>query len=208
MPTSVRGDTLNAMASHYKTVRRVHEPGDCHEITFSCYRRMPLLTDDAWRRMLAQCVERALRGHDFRLVAFVFMPEHVHLLVYPTTREPRLDLLLKAIKRPFSFRVKQALATAQSPLLDALTVRERPGVERFRFWQEGGGYDRNLYTESAVLASIEYIHLNPVRKRLCEKAVQWKWSSASRYDPTRGGDDPDLPEVLGLPPEFFSQPGT
>jgi putative transposase len=66
------------------------------------------------------------------------MPEHVHLLVYPTTPQPRLDLLLKAIKRPFSFRVKQALVAARAPLLRELTVRERPGVERFRFWQEGG----------------------------------------------------------------------
>ncbi len=123
------------MATHHKTVRRAHEPGDCHEMTFTCYHRMPLLTNDEWRRMLAESVGRAIQGHDFRLVAFVFMPEHVHLLVYPTTHEPRLDLLLKAIKRPFSFRIKRALAAARGPLLGELTVRERPGVERFRFWQ-------------------------------------------------------------------------
>ncbi len=76
------------MATHHKTVRRAHEPGDCHEMTFSCYRRMPLLTNDEWRRMLAESVERAIQGHDFRLVAFVFMPEHVHLLVYPTILSP------------------------------------------------------------------------------------------------------------------------
>ena len=142
--------------------------------------------------------------YDLNLVAFVFMPEHVHLLVYPTIHEPRLDLLLKAIKRPFSFRVKQVLAEARSPLLGELTVRERPGVERFRFWQEGGGYDRNLRTESAVLASIEYIHLNPVRRGLCERAVQWKWSSAGRYYQADEATDPDLPEISGLPAEFFA----
>jgi putative transposase len=141
----------------------------------------------------------AVRSHDFRLVAFVFMPEHVHLLVYPTIHEPRLDLLLKAIKRPFSFRVKQALAAARSPLLGELTVRERPGVERFRFWQEGGGYDRNLRTESAVLGSIDYIHLNPVRRGLCERAVEWKWSSAGHYYTQDGATDPDLPESRACP---------
>ena len=127
-------------------------------MTFSCYHQKPLLTDDGRLGMLAESVERAIRGHDFRLVAFVFMPEHVHLLVYPTIPEPRLDLLLKAIKRPFSFRVKQAFQETRDPRLGELTVRERPGVERFRFWQEGGGYDRNFWTESAVLSSIDYIH--------------------------------------------------
>jgi len=46
------------MATQHKTVRRAHEPGDCHEITFSCYRRMPLLTNDDWRLMLAESVDR------------------------------------------------------------------------------------------------------------------------------------------------------
>jgi putative transposase len=208
LSTSALNAKLIAMTTHYKLVRRFHEPGDFHEMTFSCYRRMPLLEDEGRLRMLAEGVDRAVRGHDFRLVAFVFMPEHVHLLAYPTVPEPRLDLLLKAIKRPFSFRVKESLAVARSPLLGKLTVRERPGVERFRFWQEGGGYDRNLRTESAILASIDYIHLNPVRRGLCERAVGWKWSSARHYLTPDDATDADLPGVSGLPPEFFTQPSS
>ncbi len=195
------------METHRKTVRRFHEPGDCHELTFSCYRRLPLLTDDDWCRLLSEGLDRAMRGHGFRLVAFVFMPEHVHLLVYPSGREARIDLLLKAIKRPCSAKIKQRLLDQRSPLLDRLTVRERPGVERFRFWQEGGGYDRNLRTESAVMAAIDYIHLNPVRRGLCDRATGWKWSSADRFHEPNGVVDPDLPEVSGLPAEFFVSTG-
>jgi putative transposase len=198
------------MGTKYKTVRRGHEPGDCHELTFSCYRRMPLLGCEDWRRMLAESLDRALHGQHFRLMAFVVMPEHVHLLVYPTTHTPRLDLLLKAIKRPFAYRVKQILSRAQDPLLSQLTVRERPGVECFRFWQEGGGYDRNLRSESAVSASIDYIHLNPVRRGLCQKAIEWKWSSAAWYLDPQGVVDPDLPVVSGPPVDFLTghDPGT
>jgi putative transposase len=144
-----------------------------------------------------------MSGHGFRLVAFVYMPEHVHLLAYPTGPNPRLDLLLKAIKRPFSTRVKQELVASQSPLLNTLTVRERPGVHRFRFWQEGGGYDRNLRTPSAILAAIEYIHRNPVRRGLCERAIEWRWSSARRYVHPEDRLDPHLPGMHWLPPEAF-----
>lgn len=189
---------------HRKTVRHFHEPGDLHELTFSCYRRMPLLNDDAWRTLLAESLDRAAKRYEFRLVAFVFMPEHVHLLAYPQGLEARIDLFLSAIKRPCSFRIKQSLMEQRSPILQQLTVRERPGVERFRFWQEGGGYDRNLRSEQAVLAAIEYIHLNPVRRGLCDRAVDWKWSSAARfYEPDRA-IDPILPETSGLPSEFFT----
>jgi putative transposase len=187
------------MAGHRKQVRHGHEPGDVHELTFSCYRRMPLLTNEEWRRMLARSVDRAVERHAFRLTAFVFMPEHVHLLVAPTRPEPDLPGLLKAIKQPFSSQVKRQLAERGGGLLERLTVQERPGVTCFRFWQEGPGYDRNLWTEKAVLAAIDYIHMNPVRRGLCDRAVDWKWSSARRYVFPDGPVDEDLPKVHGVP---------
>jgi hypothetical protein len=66
-----------ASMPHRKTFRRYHSPGDLHELTFSCYRRMPLLTNDLWRTALARCLDAALVEAHFDLAAFVFMPEHV-----------------------------------------------------------------------------------------------------------------------------------
>src|SRR4051812_22923441 len=109
------------------------------------------------------------------------MPEHVHILVQPTKPDARIDLLLKAIKAPFSARVRRRLEDARSPLRERLTVRERPGVYRFRFWQEGGGYDRNLRSVEAVEAAIAYIHENPVRRGLCKRPTDWRWSSARSH---------------------------
>src|SRR5687768_9473839 len=93
----------------------------------------------------------------------VYMPEHVHLLLWPQTNEPRIDLVLKRLKRPVSILARDNLRATNARLLQRLTVRERPGKFAFRFWQEGPGYDRNLQTCEAVLASIDYIHLNPVK---------------------------------------------
>ena len=190
------------MVGHRKTVKHYHEPGDCHELTFSCYRRMSLLTNDPWRKLLAKQIDTANDRHDFRLVAFVFMPEHLHLLVYPAGGSEVSDLL-KAIKRPVSYRIKQILQEHQSPLLNRLTIQERPGKMTFRFWQEGPGYDRNMNTEKAIVAAIDYIHRNPVRRGLVERASQWKWSSARWYESDGLEVDADLPRIHGLPADFF-----
>ncbi len=123
------------------------------------------------------------------------MPEHVHLLALPRHAISRISKLLFAIKRPFSHRIKQLLIKANSPLLKKLTVRQRPGVTTFRFWQEGPGYDRNLETRKAIEAAINYIHLNPVRRGLCETAIEWKWSSARHYHQTDLPVDPNLPRI-------------
>jgi putative transposase len=124
------------------------------------------------------------------------MPEHVHLLVFPEQADSRVESLLYAIKRPFSFRVKQQLLSLNDPLLAHLTIRERPGKETFRFWQEGGGYDRNITSVDAIHVAADYIHLNPVRRDLCSSAEQWKWSSLKTHQGL--AQDPDLP-VVKLP---------
>ena len=116
--------------------------------------------------------------HRFALVAIVFTPEHVHLLVTPLTGDVNMVRLLADIKRPASLAVKRRLTEAGSDLIRKLTVRQRPGVMTFRFWQEGPGYDRNLNHANTIKSAIEYIHLNPVRRGLCQRAIDWKWSSA------------------------------
>ena len=47
---------------HRKTIKHVHEPGDLHELTFSCYQRRPLLVRDDWRKMLSKSLNAALQG--------------------------------------------------------------------------------------------------------------------------------------------------
>ena len=124
---------MSQTGPHRKRVKHYHEPGDIHKLTFSCYRRMQLLTDDSWRKLLCEAIDRAVERHHFRLFAFVLMPEHVHLIVQP--REALLDKpavapddtsardtgniekLLFAIKRPYSYRIKQRLIEQRSTLL-------------------------------------------------------------------------------------------
>jgi putative transposase len=110
---------------------------------------------------------------------------------------------LSAIKRPFSGRIKRILVEHRSPLLRRLTVQERPGKLAFRYWQEGPGYDRNLSQESTVMAAINYIHDNPVRRRLVQSPTEWKWSSARWYAADKQHVDADLPTIHGLPTDFF-----
>jgi putative transposase len=187
------------MTGNRKRIKHYYEPGDLHELTFSCYSRLPLLDDDKARTLLCQSIDRAIGHHAFGLVAFVLMPEHVHLLVSTLAANPEIDALLFAIKRPFSYRMKQHYELIGSRWQTRLVVRERPGKQAFRFWEEGPGYDRNLSQSAAIVASIEYIHMNPVRRGLVERARDWKWSSCRWYESNKEVNDPDLPAIHGLP---------
>lgn len=61
----------------------------------------------------------------------------------------------------------------------------------FRFWQRGGGFDRNLFNDKAIDEGIHYIENTPVRSKLAEQANQYRWSSAWSI----GGHEKFRPEI-------------
>jgi len=186
---------------HRKRIKHYEEERHVHELTFSCFERRPLLTNNLWRTWFCEGLDRGCERQRFRLLAYVVMPEHVHLLVWPNDYDSRIEHLLTDIKRPFSRRVKGHLSQTSSPLLQKLTVRQRPNVMSFRFWQEGPGYDRNVTDARSILAGIEYIHANPVRRGLCVRAVDWPWSSTPRL--LIDGALTDLPRLSRFDPQMM-----
>jgi putative transposase len=192
---------------HRKRVKHFHEVGDVHELTFSCYRRMPLLTNNAWRTELSRCINAACERTGGKLAAFVYMPEHVHLLVWGLRCKEEVSDLLSRLKRPLSVAVRADLEAKNSRLLTKLMVRERPDRLVFRYWQEGPGFDRNLYTVKAVQGSLDYIHTNPVKRGLCVRARDWRWSSARFYETDGQHQDTALPTITPLPAEFWADLG-
>lgn len=73
---------------------------------------MPLFTKDRWRENLARCVDASGQEASIELVGFVFVPEHVHLLAYPTAPNPSIGRCLARIKQPLSKEIKDVLAQA------------------------------------------------------------------------------------------------
>ena len=66
-----------------------------------------------------------------------------------------------------------------------MTDRQPSGKECLRFWQRGGGYDRNIWSSKEMEEKVVYIHRNPVKRGLVEQAADWEWSSARWYNGAR-----------------------
>jgi hypothetical protein len=80
---------------HRKTCRRFNDVGHAHFLTFSCYHRQPFLSRDRSRQWMLDAIARAREQYDFHLWAYVIMPEHVHLLIWPARREYSISAILK-----------------------------------------------------------------------------------------------------------------
>ena len=163
-----------------KRRQRYNELGQPRELTFSCYRRYPFLERERTREWFREALEVARLKFGYQLWAYVLMPEHVHLLVYPGNAPDRMSRFLQAVKEPVARNAIAYLKDNAPDWLARLTVREGNRL-RYRFWQPGGGYDRNVTNSTALRAMIDYIHTNPVRRGLVSEAEGWEWSSARWY---------------------------
>ncbi len=181
----------------HRRMRRpaANEPGHVHELTFSCFRGCPFLRAERACQWLADAINAARVKLKLSLWAYVFMAEHVHLLIYPNEPDYDVSAILKAIKQPVGSKAIKYLSKYAPHRLERISVRHRNGIER-RFWHAGGGFDRNTIEPQVIFAMIDYIHGNPVRKQLVVEPEDWKWSSAG-WTEGKNSLRPDAVEIGG-----------
>jgi len=160
-----------------KKLKRYDIPGHAHELTFSCYHRFDYLNDTTSCLLFLDELERARDLFKFKLWAYVLMPNHVHLLLFPYEAPCKMSKILQSIKGCASKRYGEHLKATAPHTYQSYCI----GIgdkKRFRFWQAGGGFDRNLWNAKAIHSSINYIEANPVRAELADAPEEWQWSSA------------------------------
>jgi putative transposase len=165
---------------HRKGCRRYNFPGHAHELTFSCFHNRPFLQSERARNYLVDAIVAAKVRHAFDLWAYVFMPEHVHLLICPRQETYSVAAILRAIKQPVARRVIIYLRANKPEGLKWLASGQSRSP--YHFWQVGGGYDRNMTSVEMIRKAIQYIHANPVRRGLVAHPSDWLYSSARDWE--------------------------
>jgi putative transposase len=173
--------------AYRKTRKRWEILWDAHFITFSCFQGRAFFSKDRPREWFLESLGKARLKHPFDLWGFVLMPEHVHLLIWPHEGQAVSDIL-KSIKQPVTQRAVAWLRANAPEGLAAMLDCSPGGGRAYRFWQVGGGHDRNMRTVRETHEKLTYIHNNPVKRGLVERPEEWAWSSARAW--ATGTDQP------------------
>ena len=161
-----------------KPLRRYYGLGHLHFITFSCYRRRPLLGTPWARNTFVRVLDQVRQRFEFRLAGYVVMPEHAHLLMSePKQGNPSkvLQVLKQKVSRALRRRQKNS-STAQL----SFGFADMPGEEA-HFWQRRF-YDFNVWSAKKRKEKLEYMHANAVKRKLVAHPKDWPWSSWSYYE--------------------------
>ncbi len=162
---------------------------DVHFLTFSTFRRQSFFPGKYASDWFLQALAAARTRCPFHLFAYVIMPEHVHLVLQPLPGVAMRTVLWQ-LKRPLTARVLTWVKEHRGDFLASMADVQPSGKVAYRFWQRGGGYDRNLRSASDVHEKIGYIHDNPVRRGLAQRAENWPHSSAGDWIGQKPGPVP------------------
>ena len=140
-----------------KPTRAMSPPGT-YFVTFSTWQRRRLFVVESYARLFLKTLYGYKRQERFQLHAFVLMPEHVHLMLTPAV-DVTLERAMQFIKGGYSHAVGVEL--------------ERKG----EVWQRGFT-DHRIRDAEDFARHHNYIHQNPVERRIVESASQYRYSSA------------------------------
>ena len=161
-----------------KGLKRYYGQGHLHFLTFSCYRRLPLLGTVRARNAFVAALARIRERYRFRLIGYVVMPEHVHLLISESAKCTP-SLVLKVLKQRVSRDLRKRRRRVPTGQMRLGFKEGDAGLPRF--WQPRF-YDFNVYSAKKIREKLEYMHANPVKRGLAGNPGEWAWSSFLSYE--------------------------
>lgn len=163
-------------------VSRYNLENYCHSVTTKIYRNRTIFKDETASELLIQIIYEVREKLGFKLIGFVVMPDHVHLMVVPDKKNTISDVM-RYIKGRFSRRYGKLSRGMNSPDYEVQDHRtgnlSRPNP---KIWQESF-YDHVIRNRKEFNERLNYLYNNPVKANLVENPEDYKYSSATgKYD--------------------------
>jgi REP element-mobilizing transposase RayT len=140
-------------------------PGALHFVTGNFLDRIPVFNQESCCKSFIDTLATLLDEWPCKLIAYVLMPDHTHLIVNP--KDGRI--------REFTGKLKSLSAKA--------IIKEATGIDfkldsegSLHVWQESFKATP-LWSAWMIWQKINYIHANPVKAGLVNSAKDYRWSS-------------------------------
>jgi len=165
-------------------IRRWYVPNAIYFITSVLQGRQPLFADRFPLALLRDTLHYTKVHHPFTMVAYVFLPDHFHLLIQ-VPEGANISKLMQSVERNFTLDYKKILGI-DAPL---------------HLWQRGF-WDHVIRDEHDLEHHFDYIHYNPVKHGLVSKPSDYPHSSFLEYV-KRGWYGAAWAEDVTVPKEGF-----
>jgi len=156
-------------------------------VTFTCYKWLPLLEKSVIYDYLPKWIKE-INKRGILVCGYVFMPNHIHLLVYIQEQSKGLNHVIGEAKRFLAYEIVSRLnQKKETELLEKLSagVQKKELIKGKRHQVFRLSFDaKPVEGKVAIHDVLDYIHHNPVigKWNLVSDYIDYEYSSARFYE--------------------------
>jgi putative transposase len=175
------------------TLKTINIEGQAYFVTSKVYKDKNLFVYQKFCQIIIENLRFYRKSKDFKLLAYIIMPNHLHIIIWPVGKY-NISEILRDFKKQTSKEIIKILREGGirnptitsgriknptfSDLLKLFTVNSKK--QQYKVWQSRNWVE-NIYSDKFLEQKTNYIHNNPVRAKLVEKAEDYPYSSFKNY---------------------------
>ncbi len=164
---------------------KFRKPEAAYFVSFATVNWVDVFTREIYLGILAESLTYCRKYKGMVLYAYVFMPNHVHLLFRSLNEDP--SGLMRDFKGFTSRKLIQAIKENPRESRKEYLLKQfkdagskASNVTNYQFWQQNNK-PIEVHSQWVVERKVNYIHNNPVTEGFVVNPAEWKYSSARNY---------------------------
>jgi putative transposase len=154
--------------------------------------RLPIFRTDTIKLITCTALNEARNSGGFSIYAYVIMPDHLHAITDALLTPSKV---LQYINGIISRRVIDHLkARGHNASLQKLRRESGARGHKYSLWEHHSNA-LPIFSESMFMQKVNYIHQNPVRAELVERAEDYRWSSVRIWKRCALEDEPLMVDI-------------
>jgi len=160
-----------------------------HYVTCVTFDRIPLFQRNKICSLFIDALEATRTKDPFKLIGYVIMPDHIHLLANPIALN--ISKVVGRLKGRAATKILKDLRMLGCwDVLDEVKLLQplKSGQTHAVWLKDFSSID--IWSHKFIRQKLHYIHMNPVRAGFCDHPAKWLWSSYHAYFPHELGSVP------------------
>jgi putative transposase len=174
---------------------RISRTTPVYYFTSVAHHRLEIFRIDKLKQVLCDAYNEVRLNHGIRILEYVIMPDHIHLLVYS---QKEMDDTLRLLNGISARRIIQYLKdNGHERSLFKLRGEIRGRNHRHSVWHHHSD-SLPIIGEDTFRQKVDYIHMNPVRAGLVKDPLAYRFSSARLWRGLPIEDEPLVTDQMDI----------
>lgn len=155
-----------------------------HFLTFTVVDWVDVFTRKRYKDVLVESLNFCIANKGLVVYGYVIMSNHLHIIMH--SADGLISDVIRDFKKHTSKKIIKSIEEEPESRREWMLERFAKATDShsrnkvFQFWRYGN-HPEEIYSEKFMWSKLDYIHLNPVRAGLVEKASDYRYSSATNY---------------------------